>query len=676
MIGVIYLLLATILGRLLFEWLLSAGFNRCLAKDFNGDLPRVPRAVVIWPASFVLGTLVLTWFIYALGCFWETDAQPLYRANRFGLIVLVLSLLVVFIRARETVAACFFRPPKFKGHYIPWVLTFSLLTGSTALMWQTLHIATNHQLVVGLSVFSDFGPHLAVIRSFSHGKNFPTEYPHFPTGHARYHFMFQFLSGNLEYLGLPLDWAFNLPSILSFTSCLLLLYALAVLLTGSRLAGVLSILFFFFRSSLAWWDLLIHTKPAEWFSYIVTNDTFLGNTEHEEWGLWSQNIYVNQRHLAFALCLLWLTVVLVLPYIREGLSVVRNRATNGFWKNFFLSKAAWWPAEGFRVFIALGIFLGLAAFWNGAVVIGALLLLFGLTFWSRARLGFGVLALFSLVLAFAQNRLFLGPSALAIQPHIEIGFLAAFPHDVHNIVVYYFSLLGLLPFAVIGALILLRKQGGLALSALATVFVLPTVLATTVQFTPDIAINHKYVFLSIVLFNIIAAGGVACLWSRRNALARSVAVAATFCLTATGAIDLVTLIHRNASERALIVDLQDPLLVWAERNTRANEVFLTDWYSLHPILLSGRRIFYGWPYYAWGAGYDVRTREEIVKAIYGGTDPETVRSLLRENGLRYIIIDAGNREQKLYKLNETLLRSLFPVVFSNRDLVVLRTDTP
>jgi len=41
-----------------------------------------------------------------------------------------------------------------------------------------------------LSVFSDFAPHLAVIRSFSFGSNFPTEYPHFADGTIRYHFLF------------------------------------------------------------------------------------------------------------------------------------------------------------------------------------------------------------------------------------------------------------------------------------------------------------------------------------------------------------------------------------------------------------------------------------------------------------------------------------------------------
>jgi len=73
---------------------------------------------------------------------------------------------------------------------------------------------------IGWSVSSDFSTHLAVIRSFSYGSNFPSGYPHFADGNMRYHFMFMFLAGNLEFLGLRLDWAFNLPSILkNYRSC-------------------------------------------------------------------------------------------------------------------------------------------------------------------------------------------------------------------------------------------------------------------------------------------------------------------------------------------------------------------------------------------------------------------------------------------------------------------------
>ena len=104
-------------------------------------------------------------------------------------------------------------------------------------------------LRIGYSVFSDFAVHLGMIRSFSFGNNFPTGYSHFAGQDIRYHFMFEFLTGNLEFLGLPIDHAFNFPSILSFMSMSMLLFTFAVKLCGSTIAGVISVIMMVFRSS-------------------------------------------------------------------------------------------------------------------------------------------------------------------------------------------------------------------------------------------------------------------------------------------------------------------------------------------------------------------------------------------------------------------------------------------
>jgi hypothetical protein len=61
--------------------------------------------------------------------------------------------------------------------------------------------------------------------------------------------MFQFLAGNLEFLGLRLDCAFNLPSIFALIGMFMLAYLLAVKITAKRSAGLLTCLFIAFRSS-------------------------------------------------------------------------------------------------------------------------------------------------------------------------------------------------------------------------------------------------------------------------------------------------------------------------------------------------------------------------------------------------------------------------------------------
>lgn len=110
-------------------------------------------------------------------------------------------------------------------------------------------------LYSGLTVYGDYAPHTAMMRSFSAGNNFPTQYPHYGGADVKYHFMFQFLTGNLEYLGMRMDFAYNIVSTLSLVGFLMLLYQLALRITGKMCCGVLALFLFFFRSGMAFSDL-------------------------------------------------------------------------------------------------------------------------------------------------------------------------------------------------------------------------------------------------------------------------------------------------------------------------------------------------------------------------------------------------------------------------------------
>ena len=58
-------------------------------------------------------------------------------------------------------------------------------------------------------------------------------YPHFGGQDVKYHFMFQFLVGNLEFLGLRLDIAYNSVSVFALLGFLMVLYSIARRVTGS-----------------------------------------------------------------------------------------------------------------------------------------------------------------------------------------------------------------------------------------------------------------------------------------------------------------------------------------------------------------------------------------------------------------------------------------------------------
>src|SRR5882762_7073389 len=95
--------------------------------------------------------------------------------------------------------------------------------------------------------YSDFGPNTALMQSFAVGHNFPTEYPHYSGDRIRYHFLFYFQAGNLEFLGLDPVWSLNLMSIGTLVAMLILVMALGEIVFNSRTVGrVGSFLFFFF----------------------------------------------------------------------------------------------------------------------------------------------------------------------------------------------------------------------------------------------------------------------------------------------------------------------------------------------------------------------------------------------------------------------------------------------
>ena len=54
---------------------------------------------------------------------------------------------------------------------------------------------------------------------------------------------------------------------------------------------------------------------------------------------------------------------------------------------------------------------------------------------------------------------------------------------------------------------------------------------------------------------------------------------------------------------------------WIMDNTPANSVFLNSQYLYDPVSLAGRKIFLGWPYFPWSAGYDTQTRDDLRKKL-------------------------------------------------------------
>ena len=97
--------------------------------------------------------------------------------------------------------------------------------------------------------------------------------------------------------------------------------------------------------------------------------------------------------------------------------------------------------------------------------------------------------------------------------------------------------------------------------------------------------------------------------------------------------------------------------------------------------MAGRRVFYGWPYYSWGAGYDATKRDRLYISLFESRDPWKVYHLLKENGIKYVGYDNAIRQAQFIKRpNQELYATYFPKVYDAdkyNGLVIYKVpDTP
>ena len=82
------------------------------------------------------------------------------------------------------------------------------------------------------------------------------------------------------------------------------------------------------------------------------------------------------------------------------------------------------------------------------------------------------------------------------------------------------------------------------------------------------------------------------------------------------------------------------------------------------VVLSGAKMYNGWEYFGWSAGYDTAARDEVEIDIYEAEDPLVLYSLTEKAGIDYIVVDSINRESDMYELNEENIAESFERVFT------------
>ena len=544
-----------------------------------------------------------------------------------------------------------------------------------AFVWFSFHYVLHmngNNIQMGFTVFSDYAPNVALIRSFSWFANYPTEYPFYAGEDIKYHFMFMFFTGNMEFLGLPLSFAYNLTSTLSLFSFFIMLSQLALRITSRFASAVLTAIFFTFRSGMAVFLFISeHIKAGDLVQAFLTNENFIGYTTNESWGLWNYNVYLNQRHLGFGMIIATAVIWYFYGYLEEacgsknaGTSFNMIDAFTSWFRSFFLTKEAWIPKAP-DIALVTGIVLGLTSFWNGACVIGSLLILAGFAIFSKNKLDYLILAMVSVLIAELQTKAFIYGSA--VSPTFFWGFISE-DKSFLGVIGYIAEVAGITILGSVFALLIAdRKQ-----RALITSFLLPVVFSFTVSLTPDVTVNHKYIMMAMAYLSIIWADIVVSLFTDSrghasgygNVPGKVLAVVVALLLTATGLYDYTIIIRDNDDKHCITVDTTSDLTAYAKENFTNADLILSGPDSVSELTVSGCRLYCGWPYYAWSAGYDTDARFDLAKLMYTSMSADDLLETLRAEGITYILYE-NNMYYDDVPANEEPIQEICDLVFAS-----------
>ncbi len=725
MAALLYLLLAWLTGATLLRVLVGP-----IERWLNGasPLPVLLRLSSGAAAALWTGLLPVTVLTYALA--WLTawldpgGIYPLMVANLVlaagGLFLAVMTWRSRRISTRQQSGPAIAGIGRHRFEPADILVGLTLVGWLIFASWLIWHGFTIRweRLAAGFSVFSDFAPHTALVRSFAVGDNWPTTYPHFANDGIRYHFLFYFLCGNLNFLGLPLDWAINLPSILAFLSLTILLGTAATLITGRLAAYFLAPFLFFMRSSLAFFTFLrdlwqtTGRNLADWLPALLKQAAFIGDTPRDDWGLWAINVYANQRHFLAGLAVLILLILLYLPDLQRGLDSSR------FWPSWRLAEGWLWPGwlrsaelqpdssrsaelqpDSSRSaelrpgrWLLATLLLICLPYWHGSILIAALIIMAVMALFSRHRLVYIIPAGLAILSAMLQTRFFVGvqPSGSTIRLQFLYGFIAE-DRSLPGLLIYLLQVTGLVLPLMLAYLFLASRLQRVLITAASCLLV----LTFTISLTPDVTVNHKYLMIMLMIFAIFLADLLLRLWqglarpasaagkgwsasaakgrqstSDKTRLVHQVPglvrrLAVVFLgivLTITGLMEV--LIYANINRNKVQIVLDSPLLTWIETQTAPRDVFVTAPYHYDSFFMSGRQVWLGHAYYAWSAGHDTEQRqaEETWLLAGGDLDPLALTTYARANRLRYLLLDDTLRTHPDFAVNEAFFRANFLLV--------------
>ena len=539
MLAILYLLLSALFG-ICFVGLCVPDVRRLYiaCSPTAKAIAHIPNTLFTVPAGIVTGMMCVPFFNYyvTLGLTYVLNSGEL--CMKIGVLItfaffiwMILTCLILINRKRikreELNTAGSTKLDEYRSNILDAVyyglVIVALTIVATFLMFYT-YMISNGQLMSGYSTFSDLSPHTAMVSSFGKGFNFPTQYMHFSGDGIKYHFFFYFLAGMLEYLGLPIDYAINLPSVIAMVCALILLGLLAVLISSRRAAFAVAPVLVFFRSSL---NAFVHLKELmaqgntmqQAVKAILAFDQWYKVTDYDDWGIWAINVYPNQRHLMLGVAVIIIMVILFLPFVRRlGISVSRAENFGAGVKAFAFSKNAWLTRSGDPLYpVSIGflacVLVSIMPYFHGSCLIALLLVLFGMALFSESRLIYLVVAIFAVGSSYAQTLAFSGGYNNVVSFKFAPGFILENPSFAaiarYLFIVTGFTLILAFIYAVTVLVLDIIKKKPIHRLLLFICALNPMIFAFLFQVTLEKLANHKFIQISLILVDVFVAALIA-----------------------------------------------------------------------------------------------------------------------------------------------------------------------
>lgn len=516
---------------------------------------------------------------------------------------------------------------------------FLIIFFSSYLMISTFGYESGNFLISS-RLWSDFGAHVPLIRSFSVGQNFPPQYPHFAHEPIQYHYGFYLISGVLEKIGIPLDWAVNLPSLVGLSLLLWMIYIVTIRLTGKRLAGCIAVILFTFNGSLTFVDYFNeHGWSMHSVASIPTLKEFVNfgpwNGDHIS-AFWNLNIYTNQRHLGLSYALV---LVMLWPILAGKIS----RKTK-------YRSLAW-------VVVVLALSLASPLIHKAIVPIAAVVYIsWGLFFPRQLRY---ILPLVGMMLL-ASIPLYRHVTPFAEILDIHPGYLAQ-GNTLLDWVRYWIWNIGAYSVVIPLALVFSKRK----MKAVVVASLLLFGVANIFQMSTDMINNHKLINFALALWAIVAADFIVRV-RKFKLVGIPLSLAMIGIMSLSGILDLAPIINDRLIPLADAPQSQTQQ--WIRSHTPKQAVFLSSHKFYNPASLAGRPLYFGYSYFPWSMGYDIGDREAFTREIFAPTISvaQSCRMLI-EQDIDYVIISAGAGEIGDTNVQVSSIAQSFAPVYENKD---------